>query len=139
MASFRQNGKIETHKRQFIEGMVKNGYTLDFAQSCFAQIEGFGEYGFPESHAQAFGWLAYVSSWMKCHHPAAFTCALLNSQPMGFTPPRNSSLTPARMAWRCAPPTPPSAHGTTRWKARASCAWACARSTASARNGPRRW
>ncbi len=87
MAAFRRNGRIETHQRQFVGGMVKNGYTLDFAESCFAQIEGFGEYGFPESHAQAFGWLAYVSSWMKCHHPAAFTCALLNSQPMGFYAP----------------------------------------------------
>jgi error-prone DNA polymerase len=67
--------------------MMRRGYEQDFAERCFEQIKGFGEYGFPESHAQAFGWLAYVSSWLKCHHPAIFTCALLNSQPMGFYAP----------------------------------------------------
>jgi error-prone DNA polymerase len=84
MATFRANGTIGQHQDRFVEGMVKRGYPRDFAEGCFKQIEGFGEYGFPESHAQAFAWLAYVSSWLKCHYPAAFTCALLNSQPMGF-------------------------------------------------------
>jgi error-prone DNA polymerase len=67
--------------------MVRNGYQRDFAVRCFEQIKGFGNYGFPESHATAFAQLAYVSSWVKCHYPAAFTCALLNSQPMGFYAP----------------------------------------------------
>ncbi len=87
MATFRNHGTIHHYQEQLIEGMVTRGYERDFAQRCFEQIKGFGEYGFPESHAQAFGWLAYVSSWLKCHHPAIFTCALLNSQPMGFYAP----------------------------------------------------
>lgn len=87
MATFRRNGTIGQHQKMFVEGMVRRGYPQDFAEGCFKQIEGFGEYGFPESHAQAFGWLAYVSSWLKCHYPAVFTCALLNSQPMGFYAP----------------------------------------------------
>ncbi|WP_404479902.1 error-prone DNA polymerase [Novosphingobium sp. BL-52-GroH] len=87
MATFRSNGTIGQHQDKFVAGMVVRGYPRDFAEGCFKQIEGFGEYGFPESHAQAFAWLAYVSSWLKCHYPAAFTCALLNSQPMGFYAP----------------------------------------------------
>jgi error-prone DNA polymerase len=67
--------------------MVKNEYAREFAERCFRQIEGFGEYGFPESHAAAFALLAYVSSWIKCRHPDVFACALLNSQPMGFYAP----------------------------------------------------
>lgn len=88
MAAFRRNGQIEeNHRRKFISGMIGNGYDAEFAERCFEQIKGFGDYGFPESHAQAFAWLAYVSSWLKCRHPAVFTCALLNSQPMGFYAP----------------------------------------------------
>jgi error-prone DNA polymerase len=87
MATFRHTGTIHHYQVRLIEGMVARGYPLEFAERCFEQIKGFGEYGFPESHAQAFGWLAYVSSWLKCHYPAAFTCALLNSQPMGFYAP----------------------------------------------------
>jgi len=87
MATFRNNGTIDQHRLRLVDGMTARGYPLDFAERCFKQIEGFGEYGFPESHAQAFAWLAYVSSWLKCHYPAAFTCALLNSQPMGFYAP----------------------------------------------------
>lgn len=87
MATFRRTGKVSLYQDQLVEGMVARGYQRDFAERCFKQIEGFGEYGFPESHAQAFGWLAYVSSWLKCHYPAVFTCALLNSQPMGFYAP----------------------------------------------------
>jgi error-prone DNA polymerase len=87
MATFRNHGTIHHYQEQLIEGMVARGYERDFAERCFEQIKGFGEYGFPESHAQAFGWLAYVSSWLKCRHPAIFTCALLNSQPMGFYAP----------------------------------------------------
>ena len=87
MATFRNHGTIHHYQQQMIEGMIARGYERDFAERCFGQIKGFGEYGFPESHAQAFGWLAYVSSWLKCRHPAVFTCALLNSQPMGFYAP----------------------------------------------------
>ena len=67
--------------------MAANGYAADFAERCFGQIEGFGSYGFPESHAASFALLVYASAWLKCHHPAVFACALLNSQPMGFYAP----------------------------------------------------
>ncbi|GIL41690.1 error-prone DNA polymerase [Roseiterribacter gracilis] len=87
MATFRHTGTIHTLKKRFITGMVDNGYELDFAQNCFAQIEGFGDYGFPESHAASFALLVYVSAWMKCHHPDVFGAALLNSLPMGFYAP----------------------------------------------------
>jgi len=87
MATFRRHGTMPKYEAMLIEGMVARGYQRDFAERCFEQIKGFGDYGFPESHAQAFGWLAYVSSWLKCNYPAAFTCALLNSQPMGFYAP----------------------------------------------------
>ncbi len=87
MATFRHLGTMHHYCDKLIEGMVARGYQRDFAERCFEQIKGFGEYGFPESHAQAFAWLAYVSSWLKCHYPAVFTTALLNSQPMGFYAP----------------------------------------------------
>ncbi|WP_394197470.1 error-prone DNA polymerase [Litoreibacter albidus] len=87
LASFRRMGTIGTFEDKFIQGMLKNGYDLEAAKRCFSQIEGFADYGFPESHAAAFAMLAYVSAWLKCHHPAIFACALLNSQPMGFYAP----------------------------------------------------
>jgi error-prone DNA polymerase len=87
MATFRNLGTIESFRDKLVGGMTARGYTQEFAERCFRQIEGFGSYGFPESHAQSFARLVYVSSWMKCHHPAVFTCALLNSQPMGFYAP----------------------------------------------------
>ncbi|MBV9551303.1 MAG: error-prone DNA polymerase, partial [Alphaproteobacteria bacterium] len=87
MAAFRRNGDIEKFRGQFIEGMVANGYERDFAGRCFSQIEGFGTYGFPESHAASFALLVYVSAWIKCFHPEVFACALLNAQPMGFYQP----------------------------------------------------
>ena len=87
MATFRNVGTISHYEQMMVEGMVARGYERGFAERCFKQIKGFGEYGFPESHAQAFAWLVYISSWLKCHHPAIFTCALLNSQPMGFYAP----------------------------------------------------
>ncbi|MCX7560296.1 error-prone DNA polymerase [Sulfitobacter sp. F26204] len=87
LATFRKMGTIGTFRDRFINGMLERNYDADFADRCFTQIEGFGEYGFPESHAAAFAMLAYVSAWLKCHHPAAFACALLNSQPMGFYAP----------------------------------------------------
>ncbi len=87
MASFRNPGTIHRFRDKFIDGMTKRGYTRDFAERCFRQIEGFGDYGFPESHAASFAHLAYISSWLKCRYPAVFACALLNSQPMGFYAP----------------------------------------------------
>lgn len=87
MATFRHAGTIQMFERKLIDGMVARGYARDFAERCFRQIEGFGTYGFPESHAASFALLVYVSAWLKCHYPAAFACALLNSQPMGFYAP----------------------------------------------------
>lgn len=87
MATFRNRGKVETLQARMVEKMVERGYDRDFAQNCFNQIKGFGEYGFPESHAASFAKLVYISAWIKCHHPAVFACALLNSQPMGFYAP----------------------------------------------------
>ncbi|MFD3191476.1 error-prone DNA polymerase [Sedimentitalea sp. HM32M-2] len=87
LASFRRMGTIGTYRDKFIAGMLKNGYSQEVAERCFGQIEGFADYGFPESHAAAFAMLSYVSAWLKCHHPAVFACALLNSQPMGFYAP----------------------------------------------------
>ncbi len=87
MATFRHAGTIHNYKIRFIDGMVGEGYARDFAERCFQQIEGFGEYGFPESHAASFALLVYVSSWLKCYYPAVFACGLLNSQPMGFYAP----------------------------------------------------
>ena len=87
MATFRRTGTIHTFAAKMIDGMTARGYDRAFAERCFKQIEGFGEYGFPESHAAAFAHLVYVSSYLKRHHPAAFACALLNSQPMGFYAP----------------------------------------------------
>ena len=87
MATFRRVGTIHTFREKFVAGMSERGYDPDFAERCFNQIEGFGEYGFPESHAASFALLVYVSAWMKCHYPAVFAAALLNSQPMGFYAP----------------------------------------------------
>jgi len=87
MATFRSRGMVDELQDMMVERMVARGYDRDFAQRCFNQIRGFGEYGFPESHAASFAQLVYVSSWLKCHYPAAFAAALLNSQPMGFYAP----------------------------------------------------
>ncbi len=87
MATWKRNGGITEFRDKLIDGMSKRGYSDEFAERLFNQIKGFGEYGFPESHAASFALLAYVSAWLKCHHPAMFTAALLNSQPMGFYAP----------------------------------------------------
>ncbi|MBS0385790.1 MAG: error-prone DNA polymerase [Proteobacteria bacterium] len=87
MATFKRVGTIKTLKDKFINGMIAKGYALEFAQASFAQIEGFGEYGFPESHAASFALLVYISSWLKCYYPDVFAAALLNAQPMGFYAP----------------------------------------------------
>ena len=87
MATFRSRGMVHELEDMMVGRMVGRGYDPEFAQRCFNQIKGFGEYGFPESHAASFAHLVYVSSWLKCHYPAAFAAALLNSQPMGFYAP----------------------------------------------------
>ena len=87
MATFRRMGTIQQYREKMIRGMIARGYEEDFANRCFKQIEGFGDYGFPESHAASFALLVYVSAWIKYHHPAIFACSLLNSQPMGFYAP----------------------------------------------------
>jgi len=87
MATFRHNGTVHLFRDKFIGGMTARGYDRDFAEHCFGQIEGFGEYGFPESHAASFAFLVYASAWIKCRHPDVFCAAILNSQPMGFYQP----------------------------------------------------
>jgi error-prone DNA polymerase len=87
MATFRRRGTIDRLREKMVGRMTARGYPAEFAERCFNQIKGFGEYGFPESHAASFAHLVYVSSWLKCHYPAAFAAALLNSQPMGFYAP----------------------------------------------------
>ena len=87
MATFKRVGTIGTFQRKMIDGMLANGYEKNFAERCFQQIEGFGEYGFPESHAASFALLVYASAWLKCRYPDTFAAALLNAQPMGFYAP----------------------------------------------------
>ncbi|MDD2769021.1 MAG: error-prone DNA polymerase [Methylococcus sp.] len=87
MAAWHRKGGLEPFERKLMDGMRERGYEERFARQIYRQIQGFGEYGFPESHSASFALLAYVSAWLKCHHPAAFVCALLNSQPMGFYGP----------------------------------------------------
>jgi error-prone DNA polymerase len=87
MAAWKRHGGLEPHQKRLKDGMLKNGYTEAFAAQIFEQIKGFGSYGFPESHAASFALLTYASCWLKCHEPAAFACALINSWPMGFYSP----------------------------------------------------
>ncbi|MEQ1438957.1 error-prone DNA polymerase [Fontimonas sp. SYSU GA230001] len=87
MAAWKRSGGLEKWERRLKDGMAKNGYTAEFADRIYRQILGFGSYGFPESHAASFALLAYASAYLKCHYPAAFFCALINAQPMGFYPP----------------------------------------------------
>ena len=87
MAAWRRKGGLEQFEQRLVEGMAARGYHEGFARQIYQQILGFGEYGFPESHSASFALLVYVSAWLKCHHPAAFTAALLNSLPMGFYAP----------------------------------------------------
>jgi error-prone DNA polymerase len=124
MAAWKRKGGLEDFHDLIFDGMDKNGYSKEFAKQIYQQIQGFGEYGFPESHSYSFALLAYASSWLKCHYPAAFTCALLNSQPMGFYQPsqliqdaqnHGVKVLPADVTistWHCAleplKPSPPS-------------------------------
>ena len=87
LATFKKHGNVSEFLNRFINGMLKNGYDENFAKRCFSQIEGFGSYGFPESHAASFALLVYASAWVKFHYPQIFACSLLNSQPMGFYAP----------------------------------------------------
>lgn len=87
MATFKNTGGLSKFKEKLVNGMMTNGYTQDFAERTFRQIEGFGSYGFPESHAASFALIAYASSWLKCHHTDVFCAVLLNSQPTGFYAP----------------------------------------------------
>jgi error-prone DNA polymerase len=87
MATFKAQGLISKFEQKLITGMIKNGYSEGYAHRVFRQLEGFGSYGFPESHAASFAHLVYISAWIKCHYPDIFACALLNSQPMGFYQP----------------------------------------------------
>ncbi|WP_370736751.1 error-prone DNA polymerase [Halopseudomonas pelagia] len=87
MAAWKRHGGLEPHQKRLTEGMLERGYSAEFAARIFEQIKGFGSYGFPESHAASFALLTYASCWLKCHEPAAFTCALINSWPMGFYSP----------------------------------------------------
>ncbi|TWF34947.1 error-prone DNA polymerase [Chitinophaga polysaccharea] len=87
MATFKSGGQVSKFRKKLVDGMVQNGYDAEYAQRIFKQLEGFGSYGFPESHAVSFALLVYVSSWLKCYYPDVFACALLNSLPMGFYQP----------------------------------------------------
>ncbi|MEW6204027.1 MAG: error-prone DNA polymerase [Pseudomonadota bacterium] len=87
MAAWKRKGGLHHFYERVVSGMLERGYTREFAESIFRQMEGFGEYGFPESHAASFAMLVYASAWLKCHHPDAFLCGLLNAQPMGFYAP----------------------------------------------------
>ncbi len=87
MAAWKRHGGMEKHRERITQGMLERGYSTEFAVQLFEQIKGFGSYGFPESHAASFAGIVYASCWLKCHHPAAYACALLNAQPMGFYAP----------------------------------------------------
>ncbi|MEE4118431.1 MAG: error-prone DNA polymerase, partial [Paracoccaceae bacterium] len=87
LATFKKHGNVSELRERFLSGMRANGYDDAFAERCFSQIEGFGSYGFPESHAASFAHLVYASAWLKRHHAGIYACALLNSQPMGFYAP----------------------------------------------------
>src|SRR5690606_37283872 len=87
MATFKSQGMVTKFREKLVQGMLKNGYSKDYAERVFRQLEGFGSYGFPESHAASFAHLVYISAWLKCYYPDVFACALLNSMPMGFYQP----------------------------------------------------
>ena len=140
LATFKRMGTIGSFRDRFVSGMLARGYDADFAARCFAQIEGFGSYGFPESHAASFARLVYISAWLKCHHQAVFTCALLNSQPMGFYAPAQL-VRDARDHGVEVPPYPSTTRcGTAHWNrgptARWPSGWGSVRSRACARRTP---
>ena len=87
IATFKFKGMVNKFQEKLVNGMLKNGYTQDYAERVFKQLKGFGSYGFPESHAASFALLVYISAWLKCYYPRVFACSLLNSQPIGFYAP----------------------------------------------------
>ena len=103
MAAWRRSGRIDRHRQRLISRMQQKGIRREFAERVFEQIRGFGEYGFPESHAASFALIAYATAWLKCHHPAVFTCALLNAQPMGFYTPATLVEDAKRHGVECQP------------------------------------
>lgn len=115
MATFKFTGGVSQFRTNFVSGMVRNGYAPEFAEKTFSQLEGFGSYGFPESHAASFALIAYASSYIKCHYPEAFCAALINSQPMGFTRRRRLSATREPTASRCGRFASTGRGGTVRW------------------------
>ena len=142
LATFKKHGSVSEFSDRFIGGMLAKGYDEDFARRCFAQIEGFGSYGFPESHAASFALLVYASAWIKRHHPGIFACALLNSQPMGFYAPAQIVRDAREHGVTVLPPCIQASHWDNRmeWLDRPDeaarnwpCAWAFARSRASPR------
>jgi hypothetical protein len=114
MATFKVTGGVSYFKDKLIGGMVERGYSLDFAERTFSQIEGFGSYGFRESHAASFALIAYASSWMKCHHPDVFCAALLNAQPVKSRPTVPPSQYSRMSLITRANPQPRWGHGWTR-------------------------
>ena len=118
MAAWRRKGGLAQFERRLIDGMRARGYREAFARQIFQQIQGFGEYGFPESHAASFALLVYVSAWLKCHEPAAFACALLNSQPMGFYAPAQIVQDARRHGVEVRPVDVTASDGTARWSSR---------------------
>ncbi|GIX22499.1 MAG: hypothetical protein KatS3mg121_1282 [Gammaproteobacteria bacterium] len=139
MAAWRRKGGLETFEPLLIEGMRSRGYSPEFAQAIYRQILGFGEYGFPESHSASFALLVYVSAWLKRHEPAAFCCALLNSQPMGFYAPSQLVQDARRHGVEVRPvDVTASQWACTGWKGR-GCAWACAWCAACAAPTPSAW
>ena len=116
MAAWRRKGGLEQFEHRLVEGMRARGYEEAFARQIFQQIQGFGEYGFPESHAASFALLVYVSAWLKRHEPAAFPCALLNSQPMGFYAPAQLVQDARRHGVEVRPVDVTRATGIARWK-----------------------
>jgi error-prone DNA polymerase len=145
MAAWKRKGGLGPFHERLVGRMVAKGYAREYAERIFKQIEGFGEYGFPESHAASFALLVYVSAWLKCHHPDAFLAALLNSQPMGFYAPaqlvRDAREHGVRCCrWTCCAASGNSGAGTpgtgSGQPCRARCAWASAASAAWPRTPP---
>ncbi len=116
MATFKFTGGVSRFKDKLVSGMVKNGYSPEFAEKTFSQLEGFGSYGFPESHAASFALIAYASNFIKCHYPDVFCAALLNSQPMGFYAPAQIVGDAIKHGSRCFRSASTARAGTARWK-----------------------
>ena len=116
MGAWRRPGVIDQFRQKLIDGMRANGFSEEYAEAVFGQIRGFGDYGFPESHAASFALLVYVSAWLKCHYPAAFTAALLNSQPMGFYAPAQLVRNAAEHGVEVLPVDVNCSDGIVRWR-----------------------